>query len=481
MSSGIKVSIPFEDPSQHLYPATMEIADGAGRLADLQSSSELVYFNFDEDDSVRSKRGGKDIVLVGNNNDGEILDGWLQIGKVNSSYANLLDQDLDTPDILSARFDYRPTVVSFSGEREIIRFQNTSDSSRIRFYVIWQGSGIYRLYAQVTSATGANLYNPIVSTFTMANLETVSAAFSFDKSGMFRVFVNGALDGEINSSSWNINFSNVDVTFGGSVSYNKTCIVDLTNIQIVNDALWPTEAEVETGPVYSKSKTYQQMITVAPLLMDQFIALSALYRYLGSGDIRHTLMKNAEYIFFNASSGEFEVVKDAQTDHNSIDDLAANLDKLYLENGVGAYIQMVTLIKSADGYSTPEITHLDVEYKFYFSLGQQLPRCVVVGSVIDNQGQPATNIRLVVVAKDVFNNQTEISANSTYEVGENGKYSVAIVETESTETTVTIYIYHDDYDEEGNQITTKRVHKNLIIPNKTTEYLSQIILDSANG
>lgn len=475
---GIKVTIPFDDPAQHLSDPTKAIvSDGVGRLVNQFPPTEILYFNFDEDGINRSKRGEKDLEFFGTDNTGEIAEGLLRLGaNLDRSAARINGIVLDTPHVLSAKMVYINRISSFTTTKEIFRVKSSTSSSMIRFYLLWQGAGMVRLSIDVVNELGAVVYTTVAAVYELIEGQEKCFGFSFTRLGSLSIFWDNAHFSTVSAATWDVKLASINITFGPELG-TSIAAFDYDNVQLINEAFFTVSNAACNTEVYSKPRTFQQIITTSPFLMEELEDFQAFYRNYDSLDeFAHLLLIGAEYFFFDVDNDVWKVVRDPATDYNTAQEIRDNKDKLQISGGQGAFIQLVVLLRSMSGYSDPQITEYFIEYSMYFSLGVGPTVCAVVGSVIDDSGYPVAGARIHFAAKKDYLAGDHIACpNSQVISADNGKFVIPLVETETTGETVICSIVYSQIKADGTTEAVTKIYKNLVIPNKAGESLANII------
>lgn len=471
----IKVFIPFEDPAQHLFDTSkVEVANGVGRLKSIVSPSEVAYWNFDEDGNAISKRGGLEIDLpshnIANPSSAIVQNGWLEMKGNDFTYGNVLNiPKVDSGNNPSFRTKLRMNSATYSAG-ELISLTNNENGAQLRCYLQNQGGGVTRIWSQVKDNTGAIVYSGILGTRSFAIDDILEIGFMRDEdTGKYHFTLDGVRGSALTLT---ILFNTINLNLGGV--YSNRTNWSYKDIQLWNGLERP---QLDGGVIASESFelpiTYQYMITVAPMLMDKFVSFTGNYRYAEAGEVMHQLMLNSQYWWFNVAEDKWEeITSPAQI--NTPEEITLNVSKLELEGGVGKYVQLVTFMKSNDGYKTPEVLDLEVSYRFYFGLGAGLSTCIVFGSIVDSSGRSVKGAKIRVWGKDFFHGNTYVTRNYEYITNDNGKWDLQIVETETIGKTANVTIEYTDLD----GVFVKKDFKNLIIENVSSKSFVQLLIDN---
>jgi len=440
----ITVKIPFEDPAQYLFDtSTVEIADGVGKLKSLAPSGEVYYYNFKDDASLLSERGGSSFTLpdynASNPNTGSVVGGELLLNNKDFSYAYIPTVTNPVPAELS--FKTRFTVpLSFSVAHEAISIKG-ADNSRLIMRLLWLGSGLFRVYINLNNGAGTQIYSQIIGgNLPIAVEYDVSVSMNASE---INLYLDGNLEYTQNISAHTFDFSTLTTTLGGK--YPDRSAFNMSDLQVTGGHIY-TGATVTTGEQFTYEKSPQQLIATAPMLMDSFISFTRTETIINESDVTHQLMLNSEYWWYNTVTSKWEQVVDFVTDVNTGPEMAANVDKLNLVDGIGKYVQIVTYIKSPDGYYNPECKTIDLIYRFYFGLGSGLPTCIVYGGIVDSSGNEVSGAKITVSGNDFLHGETYVTRNTEFTTGSNGKWDVEIVETATVSKEATITISYSDID-----------------------------------
>lgn len=422
---GMKLVIPFTDPLQHMYdPTRMKVADNLGSLNELYPSSEILYANFSVDAGTISKRGGREIVLYGSDNTGVIEDGILQIAKnLDRSAAKYESISLPTPNEVSGKVRSIINAAGYGGNKYIKVIQNLHDDSRIAFYTQHIGANLHRINVEVLDADGTVMTRSILDTKDYDMGTVVHITYSFKRGENLYCYVDGEHKLTMDVSAWNVNFSQVDLTFGQYDGTSNT-FYNIDFVQFINADYYYSEGDVDTDQPYSYDQTYQEMITVAPTLMDKFLKFYPTYNFIDTGDIRHRIMIGAAYYFYNTVDAQWQPVANPATDFNTIDEINDHCQELELNEGVGSVIQYTTLIKSTDGFEAPSIVTIGLEYRMFFTFGQATPTCLIYGKVEDAFAEAVEGASVRFIPDEgQFADKTQVGGGREIFTESNGKWS----------------------------------------------------------
>jgi len=468
----ITVKIPFEDPSQHLFDTSLvEVLNGVGKMKSIADANELFYFDFANDGSLAARRGGLSLTLpdkdAANLNTGSVSGGYLNLLNKDFSYAAIPQVANPNPLEVSARVNFS-FLTTWTAHHKVFVIKGVGNS-RIELKAQLFSGTFYRLYFMLFDTTGARVL--IASVFGNFNIPQNDREISFSlNANECRIFVDGALFSTRSLSAFTFDFTNITSFLGAEdpdLSNSK-----IKSFQVIGKHSM-TGSTTSVGEQFTFSKVENGIITVAPMLMDKFVLFSREQLLLDESEVMHQLMLNSQYWWFNTASNKWEEVV-APGQFNTSLEMTNNVDKLELVGGVGKYVQIVTFLKSLDGFITPEIRTIDISYRFYFGLGAGLPSCIVYGGIVDSSGDSVSGAKITVWGKDFIHGDSYVTRNSEYVTNLNGKWDIEIVETASILKTVNISIEYTDKDGK----VVKNDFKNLIIPNVTSKSFSQLLIDN---
>lgn len=425
--------IEFDDAAEHDFDAAnMELASDKGGLKSQVLSSEVLFANFDEDPLIpnilTSKRGAKTLVLGGLNNTGEVSGGLLSFPNEDQSTATYQNITELTGDF-TVRFKAISKIIAPGTPKQIARLISNVDSSQIRWRYQNQGSGVVRIYCNVTNSAGATVADFVVGSVTLAVGTVTNLAVSHDADGSLRMFYNGALVNTIAAPTFN--FTNCNLRFGNTGGATETAAANIDNVQLWNA---PVLTAAFTYPV-AEPTTYvlptQQMDTKIPLLVDEFLDADIVVEIPSGSRCTHGVRLNEDIYVYDAVAGTWGVVdytSDLIDQGNSAADLKANLTKM---NGVqvikdiGKVVEIVHFVKSDSGYVTPLIESVTIKYKHTFKSGN-IPLCTVLLTVKNKLGEAVENATIWVEGDPLILANTLLGPNGKVNTNAQGKVSVGI-------------------------------------------------------
>jgi len=467
----IQVHIPFEDEAQHSFDANeLELINGSGQLVDKTDPLELFYFNFSEDGSNKSIRGNKELELYGSDNTGKVENGVLNLGNSDNSFAKL--ENISIADgTFAFRGKFKNTDLAVSGSSVMEIASNTGNAKiQIKFYNA--NPNFHRVDLLVTNDAGdVSLSAQLSSTIVMG--ETVDIGISM-RSGRVRALIDGVFVATYVPSGSH-DFTDSTIYFGSQsflAAGEKQSNYHFYDFQLLDyDAF--TGGSISTEEQYSFNTEYQPMLMIAPILMDSFVSFGGDYNAANlAGGIAHQLLINSTIYYFNVISDAWEPAT-LSIHINTPEEISDNVSKLVIDPGIGAYVQIITLFKSVDGYRNSLISSIDLAYKFYFAQ-DETAKCTVYGAIVNSSGRPVSNAKIKVRGEDFFYDNVLISRNVEFVTGENGKFDLPIVETESNGQKVTILIEYLDLID-GVEELVENTYADLIIPDSPSKRFVDIV------
>ena len=135
------------------------------------------------------------------------------------------------------------------------------------------------------------------------------------------------------------------------------------------------------------------------------------------------------------------------------------------------------VFKSDIGYATPLIESLTIKYKFQFK-SDNVKLNIIFGTVFDNAGVPVQGATIRVSSDDIFYDGAFKGPTAKAITNAQGKYTLSIIETVSTNSTVDICVeYTQKKLKKGIEFDEAIVfeYKNRIIPDLPTTKLSDLV------
>lgn len=161
---------------------------------------------------------------------------------------------------------------------------------------------------------------------------------------------------------------------------------------------------------------------------------------------------------------------------NTIEELQTALSQEAFEISPNAPVTLCMLIHCEDGSTSPVLNSISMEYGFYHS-ADSVNKCLVSGVILDGSGFPVEGAEIEADSKtDYFYGRNLITRKAIVKSDYEGKFSISLVETETTGVKVDLKI---SYSYKGK--TTKNNYKDLTIPNKITEDLAVVYQTSMDA
>lgn len=417
-------TIEYDDVSEHTFDSSvLELSDDKAKLKSQVLGSEVMFANYDTDDELTSKRGSKEVTLGGVANTGAVLGGLLQFPNEDRSIATYSFTEL-TGDF-AFRFKVLSNIASTAVNRNFARLTSSVDSSQIVFYITNQGAGVSRIWATITSSSGATSYNNFFGSRTFATTPNFNIALNYDADGNLRIFLDGV--SVVTISAPTFDFSTCTLVLGSNQSATDTAFCDFDNVQV-----WSASVFTSSGFSYpvAEATTYvtteQVMRTDIPLLVDQFISFSLVAEVLSGAQLKHFITLDGDDYVHNGSDWVLMDLTSALLDQaNTVAEISANLSTIPVVSGIGKTVQIGHVFKSDAGYVTPEIESLVLKYSYTFKAGDLSP-CVITGVVTDGKSEAVEGAKVWVITDNVFVNNTFLGPNAYVETNPMGKFSISV-------------------------------------------------------
>ena len=464
----VNAIIEFDDLLQHSFDAAkIEISGGQAKLKSQALASEVFFYDFGIDTELTSRRGGKELVFGGAENTGKVLGGVL----------NFPNQDLSNAAIknitsIVADFSFKvkinmsiPTIVA---DRDIINLVSNIDNSKIRFYLENNGGGETRIKREITDSAGVATDNRVLLIVDFAIKPNFEISFSNDDDGNTLTYVDGVLFSTIASPTFN--FTDCDFIFNDGTD----AVSDFDDAQF-----WSAIVDLAIGSISPEDTTYpltaQEIVTAVPFIMDSWAEFSDNKTVLNGSLVRHQPLRDSIRYFFDTVGAIWKIV-DVALDKFSQSNLDAiintNLPAFPLTIGIGTTIQIASLLKaSVDGYTTPILDTITLKYGRQHKAGA-IGICTVISVVKDKSGLPVPGAEVTFsskIKKTFLLNNVLIGPDVKAVADAEGKWSLSLVETASTQNTVTATIDFKDGSD-------PRVFKNLTIPDLPSKEFEDIVL-----
>lgn len=476
--------IEFDTPSEHQYDSTkISILNGQAKLISLVSPSELLFFNFDDISNpshiagadVAPKRGSVNLTLpdynIANPNVGVINNNWLTFETATYSFGiinNLAKIASSSGNNPAFRTKIRVNAATYGTPWSLLTITNNENSAKIRIYLENQGGGVTRVRGELLDNTGASIYAGIIGTKTFSIDDIMDIGFSRNDAGGYYFMLDGVIVGDLTAT---IKFDTMNIEIGGPYS-NKTHW-DYDDLQFWNG---DERINLSYDGISLESITYsinEEMIaTTMPLLLDEIISFEAQQDVVTNTNVGYILMKNTDLYYFNTTSSEWELSNGTLALSNTDQEINDNVTTFPVAKHVGAYIQVIQIIKSDTGYHTPTIEGYTFKYTFEFQLAS-VSTCSVYGEVRDNSGVPVVGAVVEFDSTNKIYNNAMIFPKAKTLTNALGKWSLRLVETETQNASGTFIItYDNDGDEE------QQFYKNKIIPNFPTKKFEDLLDDA---
>jgi len=460
--------IEMDDASEHTLPANIELALGQAKLKSLVLASEILFSNFDTDAELLSKRGAKTLILSGVENTGQVLGGVLKFPNQDRSlgtYSNITD----IVDDFAIRSRVEMEVATLVSDRDLVVLSSNVDNSMVRFCTGNQGSGISRVYREITDSSGSIIDNTILGIRNFTTDPDFNIAFSNDDDGNTLTYLDGVLVSTIASPLFD--FTDCDLILGNNVK----SVASFDNLQLFKGHAITSAFVFPFPEPTTYSIAEETMLTNIPFLVDEMTFIDIILEALSGTGIGHFLVLNQNRYWHNATTWVISNSTLAET--NTVAEILANLSTLPIVKGVGAYFQIGHIFKSELGYITPLIESLTMKYTFQF-IPDDVSLCIVYGTILDNAGCPIEGATVRVNSSDKFFNAAFIGPSSKVLTNAQGKFSISVVETETDGTAVDFTVeYTEKKFEDGTEFDDSVVfeYKNRVVPDFPTKKLSELL------
>lgn len=465
----VNAIIEFDDLLEHSFDAAkIEITGGQAKLKSQALASEIFFYDFGIDAELTSRRGGKELVFGGVADTGKVLGGVLNFPNQDLSNA-VIKNITDIVDDFSFKVKVNMNVLTLVTDRDVLNMVSNIDDSKIRFYLENNGGGLTRIKLEVTDSAGSIISDAIVVIRDFSITPLFEVAISNDDDGNLLGLVDG--DVCLTVASPTFDFTDFNFVFvDGSVA-----VSDFDDAQ-----LWKAVIDLATTGISPEDTTYpltpQEIITAVPFIMDSWAEFSDNKSVLNGSLVKHLPLRNSVRYFFDTVGAIWKVVDvalDSFLQSNLDTIINANLSTFPLTVGIGTTIQIASLLKaSPDGYTTPILDTITLKYGRQHKAGA-IGICTVIGVVKDKAGLPVPGAEIEFtskIKKTFLLNNVLIGPNVKAIADSEGKWSQSLVETASTQNTVTAKI---DFKNGSDEI---REFKNLTIPDLPSKEFEDIVL-----
>jgi len=456
--------VEFDDETEHTFDNTkLELANDKGQMKNVTPVSELFFFNFDEDDGLNSKRGNEEIELTGT---ADITNGFLNLDKDDNARAKILNvQNASLATAFSFRFKLKTNFSNDSGTSNFLTLKSNVDLSQIRWYFTGPIGIDTRVNLEVTNSLGNIVHSGIQKTIEFAVGDVIQFGFAKDALSSFAT-IDGA--GSSVPPAFTADMSDCDILFGDNANTRWS----YDDFQFFNDKQDFVTGEIIPEPV-SLDLNENTMLTEIPFLLDEMTEFDVTEQIPANSSLKHYFLINLTPVWFNTVSGIWEVTDGTLAQANTKQEINDNLALLPIVKGIGAFFQVAHIFKSTDGYTTALLENITLKFSFQFKTSD-ITTCLIFGTVTDQTGDPVVGATIEFQSDDKFTGGVFVGPKSVVTSNAQGKYSISIIETETTNTAVNILIKYDSGEKEdnGDVIFEEFPFKNRIIPNVPTKELS---------
>ncbi len=465
----VNAIIEFDDLLQHSFDASkIEITGGQAKLKSQALASEVFFYDFGIDAELTSRRGGKELVFGGAENTGKVLGGVLNFPNQDLSNA-AIKNITNIVDDFSFKVKVNMSIVTIVADRDIINMISNIDNSKIRFYLMNDGGGKTRIKREIIDSAGAVTDDVVLIIKDFSIDPDFEISFLNDDNGNTLTYVNGVLFSTVASPTFD--FTDFDFIFNDGTN----AVADFDDAQ-----LWNAIVDLAIGSISPEDTTYpltaQEIITAVPFIMDTWTAFSDNKTVLNGSLVKHQPLRDSARYFFDTVGAIWKIVdvaldKFLQSNLDTI--INTNLPTFPLTIGIGTTIQIASLLKASDdGYTTPILDTITLKYGRQHKAGA-IGICTVIGVVKDKSGLPVVGAEVQFsskIKKSFLLNNVLIGPTVIAITDSEGKWSISLVETASTQNTVNAKI---DFKDGSNEI---REFKNLTIPDLPSKDFEDIVL-----
>jgi len=184
----------------------------------------------------------------------------------------------------------------------------------------------------------------------------------------------------------------------------------------------------------------------------------------GSDEIRGVITEGGQDKYWN---GSIWADSSNYNETNTISDINTNLSSLVITGS--SLIGYKLYLHSDDGSTTPEVEDVDLTYDLNVTIEEN--ECIVFGTITDVSVDVESAVIRGYLDKPFFRSNNLISVDKTVQTDIDGFFEISLIETETTGDKLNIDIDYTLVD--GTQ--KKKTYRDLIIPNKITESLENIV------
>jgi len=268
------------------------------------------------------------------------------------------------------------------------------------------------------------------------NKYTFSLNFDIDVgSPATRVFINGVQYGETDNSTGTRSANGI--AFIGKI---KGVSSTLTEFEAANARFFSAVQHTED---YTPSADYTDYpINPPSISQTEPLSSKSLDGYSGTangtGNVGHLLNVDNIDMFWN---GSIWVASTGSDDVNTIAEIETNKAELDLSAGTSIYPKWY--LASDNGWTTPEIDLIQIDYTF-FNVTDELNTCLVYIEVYDEEKKPVEGAMITIKPKGFIIGEAMILTPIVFYTGADGKGQADVIETASTSSTVDITVFHKE-------------------------------------
>ena len=461
--------IEYDVLAEHIFDAAkLKLADDKGQQKEQFLASEVFFSNFDTDGNLISKRGNKNLVLGGAENTGAVSGGVLSFPNQDESNA-AYKAILSVVDDFSFRAKVNMRIATIVTDRDIVNMVSNIDNSKIRFYLENAGGGITRIRREIVDSAGAVVSDVVLKLEDFAINPDFEISFSNDDNGDTLSYVNGVLFSTVASPAFD--FTDFDFVFNDGTD----AVADFDDAQ-----LWSSIVSLATAAIAPEDTTYELleriMLTPLPFILDEAISIDIIVQIPANAQLKHFIGLGDIQYWHDGVNWLIREFGSTIAQANTVQEIKDNFTTLPIVKGIGVNMQIGHIFKSTLGYATALIESMTVKYKFQFKR-DDVSTCLIFGSVIDNSNMPVEGAIVRVQSSDKFFNDAFVGPSAKAVTNAEGKYSLSVVETETSETTVDFTVeYTEKIIEDGEEIDSPVIFEfnNRVIPNLPTKKLADL-------
>jgi hypothetical protein len=462
-------TINYDTPGNFTYNASFIDIVSNAQLKSLAEAKELCYFNFNtaaDTSPTRGSSGGATLQGVPSST-ADISGGKLNFYNSNTSRARLDKAYLNISEG-EIHFKFTPNFNTIVTDQCIFNYfsvGSTSGASEIRMNMQNQGGGITRIWFKVYDSSGVQQINSIVHTVSFVSGTEYDFRLSYDfVTGDHKFYFDGV---EVWTDSTTVTMVELgDHTFDIGEGYASFAHANfkMDDLRTTNAKYTDGAFSVPVAEFFTYSQVAQTIIPNSDIDLDGLESFSESAVIPANSQLKYAMRVGGVDMYWDGAAWVASDLSLAQS--NTAAEIETNKASLI---STGTSLKPVAVVSSTDGYATPVLTSLTIEYNFFQS---QTPvdTCVIWGYVIDG-------ILPVAAAEVNFRsrrpqdiNGNFVHINTTVVSDANGYFEASLPETATEDQKIDVMI---SYTDSQGQVRTRSL--TIIVPNAVNSSLEDAI------